>query len=171
MTVDLDAVNKRITELRSADDFVRHLQGFAASTADMLEAMMRELAASAILEAANQRTIKSGDEAFRTIREQWVKERDELLVKVERLQRVDVNSRIDSTATLLAQVGAEFASAVAKERDAARAELALMRPVVEAAVAIRDNRYNIKSVLLPSDRILFDAFALVVDDYRASKGT
>lgn len=58
-------------------------------------------------------------------------------------------------------------ASVVAERDALRAKVERMRPVVEQASRIRDGRYSIKSTLDYRDRERFDALNDTVDAYRA----
>jgi hypothetical protein len=52
---------------------------------DQLEASRRAVDAAAVVEAASQRTIATGNEALQTLRDQWQKERNGLRAEVEQL--------------------------------------------------------------------------------------
>lgn len=66
-------------------DAIARTRNSLASTADMLESLLRAVDAAATIEAASQRTISSGDEALRTLRSQWASEREALRAEVASL--------------------------------------------------------------------------------------
>ena len=117
MTITINAIRARIAELRASDNFVRHLQGFAASTADMLEALVRMVAA--------------GNEALLDAHLSQIAHNDRLNADIV-VAREWAEAGIEAC-TLLEAEAVQLRAEVARLTDLCN----LMRPVVEAAAEWR----------------------------------